>query len=844
MSSMATKTPLVALLDELGYGDELRRERISPPGAATILDFVGFTRAAPQDIRTSAIAASQGGAGPVSDVLAGARRMATPFVLIAGGATIEMYRLGPEPGGDAVVASFDIDRPEDWDVGAFRRELDPIALQMAKSGLRQLTLFPIDVRLLAEARSHSVGSLRTRLESAFAHVLETRKYSEVEAARLVISALAAVIVSHKYGHGGSTSTTIVASALQKHRAYFHDLARWEATDAKTVGTAMSELSGNVDYSAIDARSVNSIYEHLFMTAELRKELGTFYTDPLFASRILEHLPVEEIPPDERCVVDPACGSGNLLLAAQERLEVLAPSGWSAQVTHDWLKTHVFGADVDPIATEIAKLSLLVSALPLGNTWRVEQRDFLADPPTIAPPPTLLVTNPPWHNPKGRRKEKASEFLRGAVNLLSEGGFLACIMPVAWLTGKQHRGSRDELRATCEVFEVWRLPRDMFPDARMGSAVVFARKSRQPMRTWASYRWVTAGLEHRRQFTELGRPSFSAVVPAQSGKSLTWGPVDDVLHRHPASGFVGDVADVSGGIVQRGTPALGRPSKSRIPVLLRGAKCPIYRPLDPASVGWVDSIENFVATEDQVQSLLTAPKILVQADRNPDTTWRVRPILDDVGVVPVGAWQAVVAKSEQEMFALFALLASSPVSCWVHSHAAAKRITTDLIGEIPLPRKWSSEVPSLARLGRALLKKGPSEATISSIETAVTLAYGFNDRDRQHLARIMGGSLAPEGQIRIEQPADRRKDSRAETSIRRAGTVMEVGHDGLRLWLVGDHDEGRKLPLPTHVPGWLCEPGSTFDLEGEPESGHYLFHRTAFMSEEAIFGVEPNDDADR
>lgn len=847
MSSMTTRAALIGLLDGLGYEAPLRREDIMPPGAVEALDFVGFTRTAPQDIRTAAIAATDERGRSQSALLGAARQMAAPFALIASADRVLMFSVGSASSGDELLAEFEVSRRVDWELAKFRRALDPAAMQLAKSGVRQLTLFPVDARLLDVARTQAIGSLRSRLEGAFAHVHETRRYTDTEIARLVVSALACVIVRDKYGKGARTPAAMVASALQRHPDYFAHLAQWEATDQATVDLVLKELSEGVDYGAVDARSVNSVYEYLFITPRLRKKLGVFYTPPEFATRILDHLPIEEIPPEARCVVDPACGSGNLLLAAQERLEVLAPGSWSATETHEWLKTHLVGSDIDPIATEIARLSMLLSALPLGNTWRIDTRDFLVEPPAIDPPPTLLVTNPPWHNPKGRRAETASKFLGRSIDLLADGGFLACILPVSWLSGEQHQASRNELTDRCDLFEVWRLPRDMFaPEARMGCAVVFARKGMRSEGRSLAYRWVNAGTSHRSAFVEHGDAVFGSVVGTpKDGQALTWGPLDSFL-KTKHSTHLDDVADVLSGVVQRGVVEGGRSSRKRIPMLLRGAENLIYRPVDPAAVTWVDTIENFVATQQRVTALRVAPKLLVQADRFPDNPWRLRPIPDMSGVVPVGVWQAVVPADEETMFALLAVLASSSASCWVHTHATGKRITVDLVRRIPLPTQWSDHVDLLAPLGRDLMSIGPAESVLESLEDAVADAYGLGRKERQAIADLMAGYQAPEGTTRFpERPARESPDTRRDQAPTvRSGTVIAVEDSRIRVWVVGGDDEGELIDLPHLMPGWLCYPGATFDLEGDPATGQYRFQRAAFMTDEEVFGVNLRVSSDR
>ena len=61
---------------------------------------------------------------------------------------------------------------------------------------------------------------------------------------------------------------------------------------------------------------------------------------------------------------------------------------------------MYGSDIEPIAVEIAKLSLLVSSLPMGNSWQIERRDALDDTISFDVPPTVWVTNPPWQKSKG------------------------------------------------------------------------------------------------------------------------------------------------------------------------------------------------------------------------------------------------------------------------------------------------------------------------------------------------------------------------------------------------------------------------------------------------------------
>lgn len=822
---------LVDLLSDLGYGPDLVDRDVAAPGtdSAGRLDAVAFTRTAPHDLRTSAIGAGSSETARLPDFLSLCRAIAAPFALFDDGNEEVLYRVGTTSASDEPVHRFERNVDRRQVVEKFSRVLDPFVLQQAKSGARQLTLFPIDVRLLESARNRSVGSLLQRLEAAFAIALD-QGLAPQDAARVVINGLTCVVISHKYRTGAVSAGQMVASALQRHGSYFDVLAQWEAEQPQLIETVLNELSHSLDYSALDARSLNAGFEQLFLNSTLRKELGVFYTPPEFANRILDSLPIEELVPEDRCVFDPACGSGNLLLATQERLETLAPGSWTNQRTHEWLKTHLVGSDVDSIAVLLAKHSLLVSALPLGNTWRIEQLDFMSEEPTIDPRPTLIVSNPPWDVEQGSRDEQATKFLHKATAMLADGGFLSCILPVSWLSTAVNKRSRGDLAESLDIFEVWRLPRDMFAHARMGCAVVFGQKAMSATRTHIAFTWVNAGADHRRTFLGDGVATYRNLIPRplESG-AITWGPLDDFLAEKPPALRLGDVASVESGIVQRGTPVARRQSRDRVPFITRGTQLPILGVVPESAITWVDrDAEEVLGSEAKAERLRSAsPKILLQGDRFPDNPWRSRAVLDLIGVVPVGLWHVAIPRDRVTADALMAYLASASVACWFHAHAA-KRITVKQLGALPLPNGWSGERTTLAKLGRRLTTRGPSAELMTAIDNAVHQAFGYGRRVAGRVEAMVAGFEAPEGIVRYKARGARIAAS-PTAAPSRAGAVLERDGARLRIWVVDGDDEGKWSDLPTHMPGWLAKAESTFDLEGDVDQGQYHFHRSAHLS---------------
>ena len=834
---MTVSAHLAAALQEVGYSAELRQDDISAPVSGVVADVVAFTHVAPQDLRTSAISGFAVRGAGIGELLDAARLLATPFALIEGPTgDLDLYRVAAdEPSTERVRRiSFDeIPALRESDLAA---TLAPRAIRAAKAGIRQLTLFPIDAQLLVAARDRSIDSIRTRLERSFALVLG-ENVEPTSAARLVIASLAAVIVRDKHRLGDVATHNIVDAVLVRHGDYFSRLATWQIDNPTLLDAVMSELGADVDYSAIDARSINAVYEQLFLTRQLQREFGIFHTDLRFASRILEYLPLEEIPPDERYVVDPACGSGNLLLAAQERLENLSPGQWSPEDTHGWLKTHIYGSDIEPVAVEIAKLSLLVSSLPLGNSWQIEQRDALAGTTHLPVPPTVWVTNPPWRNRQGAQAEAATRFLARAVTSLAEGGLLACILPASWLSGKQHRASRREVASLCNLFEVWRLPRDMFaPDARFPAAVVFAQKAGVAERSSFAFRWLTAGRTHREDFLDRGTVQFQSASHLPATADLVSGPVDSLA----ASGLtVGEVARLRAGIVQIGTP---RPALvgDGVPFLARGVAVAIYRMMDLESITWVsEPSENFPASTERVEDLRTAPKLLVQADRFADNSWRLRPAVDSSGVVPGNLWHVAIGE-ERTVLALNAFFSTSIASCFVQSRSTTRRISLDVLRQIPLPVDWHGRREhEFADLGSQMTDwTSDLPALIDDAESLARRAFEIDDETARAVDRIMAGFRAPDGRVRVHdvRPANDARGLHLDEFNQAPGTVMNVERASVRIWVHGGPDEGFTVRLPEEMPGWLLEEGATFELTGQPQSGQYRFHRTAHLSDDKILGL--------
>ena len=112
----------------------------------------------------------------------------------------------------------------------------------------------------------------------------------------------------------------------------------------------------------------------------RAEFGDFQTPPDLAREVVRA--VERLGMRPCAVVEPTCGTGNILMAAAD--------GFSGD-------TQLLGFDIDPSHVEVARSR--ASARSSGGNIRVECRDFFATNWrrlfSTLPTPILVIGNPPW-----------------------------------------------------------------------------------------------------------------------------------------------------------------------------------------------------------------------------------------------------------------------------------------------------------------------------------------------------------------------------------------------------------------------------------------------------------------
>lgn len=239
----------------------------------------------------------------------------------------------------------------------------------------------------------------------------------------------------------------------------------------------------------------------------RKRRGHFSTPPQLVEKILDacgYVPDKDLAKVR--VLDPACGSGNFLAGAAQRLLAFGTrSGLSLEDGASLIQSNLWGFDPDPISSFLAEMKLH-TVLHTSNSHpetptplHIHQADSLALPwePCI----DLFLANPPYLAAKNsdlsgyrfaQQRGQADSyllFLNLALQVVRPGGWIGLVVPDPLLVRANAVRERARLLEETTLHHLWHFS-DVFA-ADVGAVVIIAQKTppgRMHSVSWIRGRW--------------------------------------------------------------------------------------------------------------------------------------------------------------------------------------------------------------------------------------------------------------------------------------------------------------------------------------------------------------------
>lgn len=545
---------------------------------------------------------------------------------------------------------------------------------------------------------------------------------------------------------------------------------------------------DADAARDPATALGVVYQVILGAGRGRKVRGAYYTPPAVVDDVLART---LDPAIERAmtsggraqalklrVCDPACGSGNFLAAAARR--IAARSG--APLTRV-VASCVYGADLDPLAVELA-----AAALRLEGAGRLDSRAVhvrcgdsllirwerlfrgvdsfdavVGNPPflsrlateTASPPAAAAKLNARFGDAAGVYTDPAALFLLLATELARDGGRIGLVLPQSVLAARDATVVRRRVLERAGIESIWIAGERVF-DA---SVVVCAPTLR-------------IGAERGRVTRTTGlrfRPLASAPHPAVGS---TWASLalDGVpVGRLKTKGSLGDIADATAdfrdqyyglrGCVIEDAPAFARAPRSFPRLVTTGL-------IDPGRCAWGSRPTRF---DKQVWD---APRVDVSRLSEPLQKWaaaRLVPkvllatqtkvleaVVDERGEwLPAVPIITVVPRRAADLWRVAAVLNSPVAAAWALRRYAGAGLSAGAIKlsarqamDIPLPaglKEWKAAGAELA-MGSA----GTDDEPLVTAAKLMMEAYGLSG---QRAAEYLGWwRTGVRGRNRVAIPA--------------------------------------------------------------------------------------------
>jgi SAM-dependent methyltransferase len=631
---------------------------------------------------------------------------------------------------------------------------------------------------------------------------------------------------------------------------------------------MAHLTGPASFSMVTPEMLGDLYENALRAERKRGgdlELDGIHYTPLSLTRnVLNRIPLEELPPDQRRVLDIACGSGTFLLAATERLRsIFDANEEDAEATVlEHLRGHVVGYDQDDVALHVANLTYLLDhviktrdattvphpILRKGDALALTDQDFADSGPSI------IVGNPPFGNSRDGGL-LANKFLAKALELLTPGGFLGMVMPGAFLKMMERGGIveiRRKLLQTCELLEVWEMPLGTVGiAARQETCVIIARKREHAKNigqktalfniTYSSNKGaIRAQREHLRStwtFMAGGLPGRSDLSWSDDPKCrIVASPIDRVWQKLYSNQTINSFCDQTEGIkINSSSTAFSAvPREEYYPYLQTQKR------LSPYFVHEADwrndpSIEREYVNPDTAteprkysRSLLHGPKLIVTSNTNRNARSQLRVAFDDAGVLPghnfkclglfterakMSDWAVQLAAREGERSVLLwiAAVMNSPIAhAWVATYSPPRSTAIRVFMTLPIPTSYDPSVAILVEKTKAVGRNSGDHAVLTSkINEAVLDSYGLSADESADVQKYLDSLIDPWA----ESPSNAHVPKRGK--YRRISGVV-VSLDVLSQTVTLDmprysRESGGPItvPLPREMPGWALREGVEF-----------------------------------
>lgn len=716
LDAIATETA------KLGYrSDAVRRDYRysdvwSSSASTRSVPFAAFTQT-PPSYRSAAFAVIEGsGPDPVAGV-SEHRALGAPLFFVIEADRVSTWQVYAK-GTPRLLGRSTFDRLPAY-FFEHRNEWAPDVIHRAKSIGRVDTSYQrdfVDVGLIPAIEGETHLKLDRLIRDAIANAPAVGKRLDVRLLfRGIFRLLAAKILMDR-GHprAAEWNADDVASVLSSIGNYYRlgeGSRAWAGTAIKSLAPVWATFKSGFNVANVSADDLAFVYESTLVTDKAREEFGTHSTPRHVADYVLNRLRLWEFGSNPPSVYEPFTGAGVFLGSALRHMRDGLPHSWSDKERHDLLVTRVAGAEIDPFACEVAKLSLILADYPNYNGWRIEEADlFKKDALKLRLDKSRVVLcNPPFQAftsdereayPEASKIDGSKAVFALDTALRAQPDMLGFVVPNTLLVDRRYRAQRNLVEWMYREVELVALPDGVFKVSQADTALLIARDRRKP----DDPRLI-------RSSEVFDREKASFAVTAQVSRTREEVRPPDTPSRGEL--WIRPLARVWKGLANR--PKLGEWFEGHWGLRWKGGQKGRAhdRPAPGRRLGFMDSsaLHQYVldgprwldAAPEQILAGADypwgEPKILCNAARLSRGYWRLAAAVDRDGRLAsqqfIGFWPRE-GRGPHDLDAIAALLNGPVVNAFITERSFNKRFRIRALEEAPMPPEIPRELGKLSR----------------------------------------------------------------------------------------------------------------------------------------------------
>lgn len=773
----------------LGYReDAIRRDYAYsdiwvPSGGTRSVPLVAFTQT-PPSYRSAAFAFTEGVADTAQDTVVGHRALGAPLFFVIEGDNVSAWQVYAKQ-SPRLLDRFPIGRlPETF--FQHRKDWAPDVIHRAKSIGRVDVAYQLDFVDIGLVPAIE-GEIHTKLDRLIREaVADVRNVTNDKAMRLlfrgVFRLLAAKILTDRQNarvhHWNADSVVDVLSAMGDYYQLGNDTQVWPTNTLALLESVWASFRAGFNVANISADDLAYVYESTLVTPQARAQFGTHSTPRHVADYILDRLRLWEYGATPLKVYEPFAGASVFLSSALRQMRDGLPHDWSDKQRHDLLIKHIGGAEIDPFACEVAKLSLILADYPNANGWQIEEVDLFRKGALAQrlEGMDVILSNPPFEAFTPREREtypyacaidgsKAVFALETALQ--SQPKMLGFVVPNTLLVDRRYRNQRRQVEQLYRDIELVSLPDGVFNVSQLDTALLIARDLRQPGE--AQHIRSSAVYDADKQRFSVDRTASHTTKQVRAQGS----PPEGVLWSPPLHHIWTTLASL---------PTLGTLVRGHWGLRWHGGQKETARVFDRSGAG---RMPGYMYSSELDQFVLDAPRFLdvrqeaVLAGGNYD--WDAPKILSNAGRLSRGYWRLAAAADRQgrrasqqfiafwpnenvsdiDLDAIVALLNGPVINAFLAEHSFDKRFRIGTLERAPIPAFIPERLGDLSRAYSIAARQKQSDAQqlaalLAEMDALTLEAYGLDDNLKRDLYAALGDSERPLKGLALRRRRPRRQ----------------------------------------------------------------------------------------